>query len=189
MAGTMTKRGKAKRDHSNSPSAAIRTAQDAAKNETMPLMPPAGIALTKDEMPFWKVIINARAREFWTEYDLVYAASLAKILTEIAKLEAELKKEGGILITGMVTKTTKTPKGNTITVTRKGADNINPRHALIDTLQKRAVMLGRMIHVHASATSGSPQDEINKNASARKAAKSETKTDPLIARPTFKVAS
>ena len=64
----------AKRRRSDSASAAVAAAQAAALG---PLSPPQHIALRDDAKPYWIAIMQARARDTWTEIDLISAVALA----------------------------------------------------------------------------------------------------------------
>lgn len=53
--------------------------------------PPEGCELRDQDLPFWRAVIDARAKEEWTDADLYSAASLARAMADsewIAREEA-----------------------------------------------------------------------------------------------------
>ena len=44
-----------------------------------PIEPPAYVTLPEPCKPFWDAIVTARARDLWTQADLVQAANLARV--------------------------------------------------------------------------------------------------------------
>jgi hypothetical protein len=44
-----------------------------------PIEPPEYVTLPNECRPFWKAIVTSRARDSWTESDLVIAANMAKV--------------------------------------------------------------------------------------------------------------
>lgn len=148
----------AKRRRSDSAAAAVAAAQAAALG---PLAPPKHVKLRRGDKPFWNSIMLARARDTWTEIDLTTAATLARCQADIEKLQAELDAEGYML-----------------------DGKVNPLHAVIETLTRRAVALSRCIHTHAEATVGKSEDATKALANERQARGATTDHDSLI--PTLK---
>ena len=64
-----------KRHRSDSAKSATQAHQNAAQG---PLEPPGYVTLPEPCKPFWDAIVTARARDTWTESDLVLAANLAR---------------------------------------------------------------------------------------------------------------
>ena len=137
-------KGVAKRNRSDSISAAVRASQASALG---PLAPPAHIALREGDLPFWNAIMTARTRDTWTDVDLTAAATLARTQADIEKLQASLDKTGYILDSGKV----------------------NPVAALVEQLTRRAVALSRALHVHAQATVGRSADAAKSLANEKSA--------------------
>lgn len=131
------------------------------------IMPPEQVKLREKDWPFWKAITRARARDTWTEIDLVHAANLARTQSDIEDNQAALDIEGFTL------------------VNERGTTVANPRHSILETLSRRAVALSRCLQVHAHATVGESRDQVPKakaQSSARAVAE-KAKDDEFIARP------
>lgn len=121
-----------KRKRSDSAAAAIAAAKAAAMG---PLEPPAYVTLRPIDKPFWNAIMQARARDTWTEIDLTTAATLARTQADIEQLHGDLAAAGYML-----------------------GDKPHPLAAIVETLTRRAVALKRVLHVHAEATVGKSED-------------------------------
>lgn len=67
---------KPRRIRSDSARAAVQAHQNAAM---APLEPPGYVTLPDQCKPFWDAIVTSRARETWTESDLVTAANMARV--------------------------------------------------------------------------------------------------------------
>ncbi|MBH1979406.1 MAG: TerS protein [Comamonadaceae bacterium] len=145
-----------RRKRSDSATAAVAAMQAASLG---PLEPPAHVALRTGDRPFWNAIVTARARDTWTDTDLVTAANLARAQADIEHLQARLDTEGYVI-----------------------DGKANPVAALVETLSRRTVALSRVLHVHAQATVGRSADAANALANERQAA---TEHDDLI--PTLRV--
>lgn len=134
------------RKRSDSTTQAVEATQAAISG---PIEPPEYIRLREEDYPFWRGIILARANNTWTEADLVFAANLARTQADIERLHAEIYDEGDVLENA------------------RGTPVANPRHALLETLSRRAVALARCLHVHAEATQGRSRDAGNKLATEK----------------------
>ena len=151
----------AKRKRSDSTAAAVAAAQAASLG---PLQPPAHVTLRPGDRPFWEAIMQARARDTWTDSDLATAASLARSQADIERLQAEVDLEGFTIPSG------------------KGVPIVNPKHKLLETLTRRAVSLSRVLHVHAESTVGRSRDAGNALANERQASLPLDDEDHLIPR-------
>jgi hypothetical protein len=131
------------------------------------LKPPAHLTLREQDLPFWKAIVNARARDTWTDIDLAHAANLARTQADIEVIQQELDVEGF---------TCENFRG---TVTQ------NPKFSILETLSRRAVLLSKALQVHATATVGESRDQIAKNKVQAKVLRNEIldEGDDLIAPP------
>ena len=132
-----------RRKRSDSADAAIAAAKAAAMG---PLEPPAHVTLRPIDRPFWNAIMEARARDTWTDVDLTTAANLARTQADIEELHGTLAAAGYML-----------------------GDKPHPLAAIVETLTRRAVALKRVLHVHAEATVGKSEDaakalELERNA-------------------------
>lgn len=121
-----------RRPRSDSAKAAVQAAQAAALG---PFAPPAHITLRPQDRPFWDAVMLARARDTWTEVDLIAAANLARTQADIEMLQATLDAEG-YMVEGKV----------------------HPAAELVEKLTRRCVTLMRVLHVHAQATVGRSED-------------------------------
>ena len=65
-----------RRPRSDSAKAATQAHQNAAQ---APLEPPTYVTLLEACKPFWEAIVTSRARDTWTDSDLVIAANMAKV--------------------------------------------------------------------------------------------------------------
>ena len=129
---------------------------------------PPHVYLREQDWPFWKSIIEARAADSWNAVDLENAANLARCKSDIDRLQKEIDREG-----------------DTIT-NQRGTEVVNPKHALLETLSRRAVALSRMLHVHAEATQGRARDTGQRTKAERETkdkAKAAKDDDGLIAPP------
>ncbi|HBK35494.1 MAG TPA: TerS protein, partial [Halomonas sp.] len=84
----------ARRHRSDSAKAAIAAAQAAAME---PIAPPACVRLRESDRPVWAAIVTARARDTWTDADLILAGQLARTYGDIAQLEELIDQQGMIL--------------------------------------------------------------------------------------------
>jgi hypothetical protein len=150
-----------KRNRSDSAAAAVTASQAAALG---PLQPPDHVSLRPGDLPFWNAIMQARARDTWTEPDLATAATMARAQADIERLQAELDTEGFT-----ITNT----KGNVL---------VNPKHKLLETLTRRVVSMSRVLHVHAEATVGRSRDAGNALINERQASLPLDDEDDLIPR-------
>lgn len=122
----------ARRHRSDSAKAAVKAAQNAA---SAPIEPPACVTLRAGDLPFWDRIVSSKARDNWTDVDLVTAAQLARAQADIEALQQQVDAEGYVV-----------------------DGKINPAAQMLETLSKRAVALTRVLQVHALATVGRSAD-------------------------------
>ena len=66
-----------KRHRSDSAKTATQAHQNAAQ---APIEPPGYVTLPEPCKPFWDAIVTARARDLWTQADLIQAANLARTM-------------------------------------------------------------------------------------------------------------
>src|SRR5580765_6945019 len=101
----MTKRTKRKQP-ADSATATIDAMEKAA---LPPVEVPAHVKLRKGDEPFWDGIRRARARDEWTESDLVVGVQLARCQHDIEREQRKVDAEGTVV-----------PNG-------QGATRLNPR--------------------------------------------------------------
>ena len=76
-----------KRNRADSASSAVKAMLNAAKDT---IQVPAHVKLRDGDMVFWEGVVRARARDEWTETDLVVAGQLARCLHDIEDEQAPL---------------------------------------------------------------------------------------------------
>ena len=89
---------------------------------------PAQIKMRAQDVPFWEGILRARARDEWTESDLVIGAQLARCQADIEAHSLLLDTESEV-------------------VKRRGSPVLNPRVLLLDRLNKREIALLRALRM------------------------------------------
>lgn len=141
----MTKQRKAP---STSTTAAIQAMVNASK--PMPDVP-AHMTLEENQQPFWTAIIRARARDEWTEADLVLAVQLARCQAEIEIESAAMKAEGSIVTNA------------------RGTQIPNPRATLLQQFAMRQLALMRSLRMTGVVLSGNKKDLVQKRALERDA--------------------
>ena len=159
-----TKPRKPRRKRSDSAAYQTSIMQDALKGKA----PPAYVKISAEERPFWDAVIKARAE--WTEVDLVHAAALARAQAAIEKESVLLSKEG------------------TVIETKSGNQMLNPRIRALQALTTLSLNYSVKIQVHAVATTGKAEENINKNKAKKQALDAAENNaleleDGLIARP------
>ncbi|MGE6606622.1 hypothetical protein ACQKE4_08875 [Halomonas sp. NPDC076908] len=134
----------ARRHRSDSAKAAIAAAQAAAME---PIAPPACVRLRESDRPVWAAIVTARARDTWTDADLILAGQLARTYGDIAQLEELIDQQGMIL-----------------------GDQVNPACTLLDKMSRRALAMARQLKIDTISVVGKSQD-INKSAALERDAR------------------
>ena len=137
-----------RRKRSDSAAAAVAASQAAALG---PLPPPEHITLRACDRPFWDAIVQARARDTWTEPDLILAATMARAQADIERLQADITRCGEFTTNGA------------------GSQVVSPQVKLLELLTRRVMALARMLHVHAEATIGKSEDGAKALATERAA--------------------
>ncbi len=112
-----------------------------------PIAPPACVRLRDSDRPAWVAIVTARARDTWTDADLILAGQLARIYGDIAALEELIDEQGMIL-----------------------GDQINPACTLQDKMSRRALAMARQLKIDTISVVGKSQD-INKSAALERDAR------------------
>lgn len=157
---------KPKRVDSRTAEAAVSAFQAAALG---PIEPPATVKLREADRALWDAIMLVRAREEWSEIDLHHAANLTRCLADIERISDEISVRGDVYTND------------------RGTALVNPRHALLEVLSRRAVALTRLLHLHALVLNGEPRDMGKGRELEQGARKTATTTDEddLLASPTF----
>lgn len=121
------------------PSTSISAAIDAAVAATKPLPEwPAHLRKPKGVEPFWSAIMLSRARDEWTENDLVIAAQLARAQLDIETTTEALEVEGHTI------------------VNFRGTPVMNPRQSVLEQLARRQLALMRSLQMSGASTGKDP---------------------------------
>ena len=150
-----------KRTRSDSAASAVKAMLDAAKDD---LQPPAHVTLRAGDEPFWAGVVRARARDEWSEADLVVAAQLARCLHDIEKEQKLLDVEG------------------TVTKNDRGTLVANPRVSVLEQFARREMALMRTLRM-GGRIAGDARDETGKRKIERQSRKvrAELEDDELLA--------
>jgi hypothetical protein len=143
-------------------SGAVELLKDAMK--PMPSIP-KHINLRDCDLPFWNDIIRARAREEWTDLDLVLAGQLARCQADIEIEQEKIYVEGSIQVND---------RGTSVT---------NPRLRALNELKQAQLSTVKALALNATAKAD-PRDIAKKRQaffSARDVAE-EVQDEDLIAR-------
>ena len=111
---------------------------------------PAHVKLREGDQPFWDGVLCARARDEWTETDLVVAAQLARCQHDIEREQMSLDDEG------------------TVVRNDKGTQVMNPRVAVLEQLARREMALMRTLRM-GGRIAGDARDESGKRKIERQA--------------------
>lgn len=150
-----------RKQRSDSAQAAINAAIAAAS--PLPELP-SHVRLREQDHPFWDNILKARAREEWTNSDLVVAAQLARCMADIESESLKLDVEGSVL------------------ENQRGTPVMNPRHSVLEQLARREMALMRSLQMIGSAK-GDKRDVENARKLQNQAAmaRDEVTQDDLLA--------
>ena len=150
-----------RRPKSDTAAAAIGAMIGAAQG--LPSAPPH-VKLRDGDQPFFDGIVRARAREDWTEADLVVCAQLARCQADIEREQAAVDAE------------------STVLENARGTQVMNPRVTVLEQLARREMALMRTLRM-GGRVSGDGRDEAGRaklQDTARKLRK-ELEEDPLLA--------
>jgi hypothetical protein len=117
---------KPKKARGDSAAAAVKAMVDAAKED---LQPPAHVKLRDGDAVFWDGVVRARARDEWTETDLVVAGQLARCLHDIEREQEALDAEG------------------TVIPNDRGTMVVNPRVSVLEQFARREMALMRTLRM------------------------------------------
>jgi hypothetical protein len=126
-----------KRNRADSASSAVKAMLNAAKDT---IQVPAHVKLRDGDMVFWDGVVRARARDEWTETDLVVAGQLARCLHDIEDEQAALDIEG------------------TVIKNDKGTPVVNPRVSVLEQFARREMALMRTLRM-GGRVAGAARDE------------------------------
>lgn len=126
-----------KRIRSDSTDSAVKAMVNAAKGA---LCVPAHVRLRDGDQPFWDGIVRARARDEWTDADLVVAAQLTRCQHDIEKESQALEAETSVITNA------------------RGTQVMNPRLSVLEQLARREMALMRTLRM-GGRIAGDARDE------------------------------
>ncbi len=88
---------------------------------------PEFVKLRPGDEPFWTAVIRARARDEWTDSDLVIGAQLARCQADIEREQELLDSEGAVIENA------------------RGTQVMNPRVTVLEQLSRRELALMRSL--------------------------------------------
>ena len=150
-----------KRNRSDSANAAVNAMVNAAKGAP-PV--PEHVRLRDGDAPFSDGIISARARDEWTDSDLVVAAQLARCQHDIERESEALDGE------------------STVVENKRGTQVMNPRVSVLEQLARREMALMRTLRM-GGRVAGDSRDEAGRRKIEKesKALREELAEDELLA--------
>jgi hypothetical protein len=128
--------------------------------------PPPEVSLREEDLKFWPGLMRCRLREEWTESDLILAAQLCRIWSDMAKHEAALADEPHIGIS---------PNGFQIP---------NARFKILSSLHNRQIVIMRSLKI-IGVSVGLPKDTVQKMRGLQRVAeetRAQVQEDDLLAR-------
>jgi len=114
-----------------------------------PLVPPATVPLAAEDMAFFANIVDEFARVEWTAHQLELAAMLARTMADMAREQALLRDEGGVV---------EGPHGPIA----------NPRRGVVQMYATAIMGFRRSLSLHARATQHD-MDKVGKRRGIAKA--------------------
>lgn len=134
-----------KTNDSNSAAEAVKAMVNAAKDE---LKPPPHCRMRNGDEPFWTGVILSKARDEWTESDLVVAAQLARTQRDLEDEQEALDRE------------------DTVVRNDRGTLVMNPRVSVLEGLARREMALMRTLRM-GGKEAGDPRNLQKKRALER----------------------
>ena len=126
-----------KRNRSDSAESALKAMVNASK-DTIPV--PAHVNLREGDRVFWDGVVRARARDEWTETDLVVAGQLARCLADIEREQIALDSE------------------TTVIMNDRGTLVVNARVSVLEQFARREMALMRTLRM-GGRVAGAARDE------------------------------
>lgn len=128
------------------------------------LEPPLQCVLREGDRVYWGAVTRARARDEWSETDLVVATQLARCLHDIEKEARILDEEG------------------TVMVNERGTQIVNPRVSVLEQFARREMALMRTLRM-GGRIAGDTRDSLQtrKIESNSRKLKQELEKDDLLA--------
>jgi hypothetical protein len=126
-----------RKQKSDTVTSAVNAMVNAAKGD---LLPPAHITLRPGDQVFWDGVVRARARDEWTETDLVVAGQLSRCLHDIEVEQQILQTEGSVVMN------------------ERGTQVVNPRVSVLEQYARREMALMRTLRM-GGRVAGAARDE------------------------------
>ena len=127
-----------KRTRSDSTESMVKALVSSAQQ---PLDIPKHVEITDLAKPFWDGIIHSRARDEWTEVDLVVGAQLAQCQADLNSESQVLRREGSVVTNA------------------RGTDIMNPRHSVVEALARREMALMRALRMGGRTVADDPRSK------------------------------
>lgn len=138
-----------KRTRADSSASAVKAMLNASKPD---IAVPDCVVLTESAMQFWGGVVRARARDEWTEVDLVVAGQLAQCQADMAEEDEALRGEGRVI---------KNDRGTPV---------MNPRTTVMEQLARREMALMRTLRM-GGRVAGDARDQDGKRKVERQSRK------------------
>ena len=150
-----------KRTRSDSAESAVKAMVNASKG-AIPV--PVHVPLRECDVPFWNGILSARARDEWTEVDLVVAQQLARCQADIERESCLLDQEDAVV---------RNDRGTLV---------VNARHAVLQQLAQREMAIMRTLRM-GGVVKGETRDLVKARKIERESVKlrKELAEDELLA--------
>lgn len=150
-----------KRTRADSAASAVKAMLDAAKG--LPEVPGC-VKLRPGDETFWAGIIRSRARDEWSDSDLVVAGQLARCQADIESEQVKLDSEGSVV------------------ENQRGTQVMNPRVSVLEQLSRREMALMRTLRM-GGRIAGDTRDEAGRRKIQRQSEKvrKEIEDDELLA--------
>ena len=134
--------------------------------------PPVGVTISPAVQPFWELVTKAKAKRAWTGNDLVMAAEVARCMYRLEVISAELEKYLALSLVPAM----------------EGEEEVfdsKEMEKLADTLAKRVRMLSAHLQIHAEATQGKSNKQVDQNSGHKQASDfaGSSEDDGLLAKP------
>lgn len=150
-----------RKQRSDSAAAALKAMMNAAEDD---IQPPEHVKLRDGDAVFWYGIVRARARDEWTEADLVVAGQLARCQHDIEKEQQALDAE------------------STVIANERGTMVVNPRVSVLEQFARREMALMRTLRM-GGRVAGDSRDlaQTRKTERQSRKLKEELEDDELLA--------
>lgn len=154
-----------RKTRSDSADAQMKAAKNAALGDPTP---PGHVQISADALDDYRAIVRARARDEWTEYDLIVAAQMAECIAKQRDYDARVALDGEVI---------KNDRGTLVA---------NPMVGMLERLAGRQLAYTRILQM-GGRVPGTAGDKRKKQAgrqlerTARDLAEEVAKEDPLLA--------